>query len=94
MDDPAGVLGHRLFMSDQNQRGAFPVEAGKNFQDFLSRFGIQVTGRFVRQDDGGMVDDSARDGHALFFSAGEFVGLVFGTGGQPHFRQSVPRQRF
>ena len=45
-------------------------------EDRFGRLGIQVACRFVRDDDGRIVGEGARDGHALLLSAREHVGSL------------------
>src|ERR1700739_3666987 len=48
----------------------------KDGHDFVAGLGVEVSGGFVGEDDGGAIDEGAGDGDALGLSAGELVGLV------------------
>src|SRR5271156_1351130 len=50
--------------------------------DFVAGFGVEVSGGFVGEDDGGLVDQGAGDGDALTLAAGELVGLVHHAGAE------------
>src|SRR5690242_14077900 len=65
-----GVVGH-----DDVSLAAFPVEALQQVQHVLSVAAVEVAGRFVGPNDGGVVDEAARDGDALLLSTRKFAGL-------------------
>src|SRR5690348_5481788 len=70
-----GILGDIVLVSHENDSVALalqPIEQGHNLDAGL---GVEVAGGFVREDDGRLVHQSARDGDALSLSTGEFVGL-------------------
>lgn len=75
-DDAAGSLGDILFVRDQNDGVAVLMKFIKKEHDFVARGRIQVAGRFIGQEDGGPVDQSARDGDTLTLTAREFIGLM------------------
>ena len=64
----------------------------EELHDLRAGLGVEVAGRLVGQEDGGPVDQRARDGHALALAAGQFVGPVMHAVGQPHFGQRVERR--
>lgn len=47
-------------------------EAEEQFHDHVTGFGIEVTGRFIRENDVRVVRERARDRDALLFATGEF----------------------
>ena len=50
--------------------------------DFRAGFGIEISRRLVREQDGRLVHQRAGDGDALALAAGKFVGLVMNAVGQ------------
>ncbi len=50
------------------------VQTLKDFQHFGCRVAVEVSGRFVGQQQSGIADDGAGDGYALLLSAGELLG--------------------
>ena len=77
-----GVLGDVVLVGHQDDGVAFGVQTIEQRHDLVAGLGVEIAGRFVGEDDGGLVDQSAGDGHALALSAGEFVGLVVHAVGQ------------
>ena len=63
------------------------VQLLEDRHDLGARFGVQVAGRFVGQDDGRIVDQRAGDGDPLLLAPRQLVGLVI----QP-VAQTYPRQ--
>ena len=66
------------------------IQQRENF--FSCRF-IQIAGWLVGQQEGGIGNERARDGHALLFAAGKFSGTVVRSVGEPHFIQPFLRHR-
>ena len=60
----------------QDRDAAAAVHLAHHADDVQAGFQIQVAGGFVGQDDGGIVDESARDRDALLLAAGEFGRFV------------------
>lgn len=75
-DDAVGVFGGMGFVSDQYDGVAFFVQVLEYLHDLYTRFGVQIAGRFVGEDDRGIVDEGAGDGYALLFSAGYLIGVI------------------
>ncbi len=75
-DDAAGVARDVLFVRDDKNGVALVGEGAEEGHDFLAGFGVEVAGRLVGEDDGGLTDEGAGDGDALALAAGHFVGLV------------------
>ena len=46
------------------------VQAFKNFEHFSSRVTVEISSRFVREQERWIADDSARNGYTLFLSPG------------------------
>ena len=61
---------------DDDGDAVLRVELLEHAQHFLARARVQVAGRLVGEDQRRMVDQRARDGHALLLAAGELGGLV------------------
>src|SRR5262245_13361489 len=76
-------------MSDQNNRMPALIKIFEEHHDFFARFGIEIAGRFVGQNDGRIVYQSARDRDALALTAREFVRLVVQTITESHLPQHV-----
>ena len=55
-NDSFGMLGDVIFVSDHNDRLSLIVELLKKSHDFVGRFGIEVTGRFIGQNKRWVVD--------------------------------------
>jgi len=73
----------RLAVSDKENGGFFfASEAGDEVDDGGTRSGIEITGGFVGEKDGGLVDEGAGDGGALKLSARKLVGAMVGAIGE------------
>ena len=59
-----------------NRHAAFFVQAFEQFDDFLTGFLVEVSGRFVGQNNRRAVGQSARNRHALLLSARKLAGFV------------------
>src|SRR5271157_206020 len=70
-DHSLGVVGDVLLVRDHDDGLAGIVELAQHFHDFITGGRVQVTGGFVGQDDVGVVDQRAGDGHALLLTPGE-----------------------
>ncbi len=69
-------------MGDQEDRGAVDAESVEEREDFFGGDRIEVSGRFVGQQEGRIVGEGAGDRDALTFTDGEFAGPV--SGAVPH----------
>jgi hypothetical protein len=63
------VARHAFFVRHYDNRLSFPMKLIKQSQDVLARFAIEVAGRFIRQQDARITDQSPGDSHALSFTA-------------------------
>ena len=71
-------------MRDEHQRAArAAIEIEQKVGDALAGRCIQVAGRFVRKQDGGVRHERPCDGHPLLLPAGQLVGQVGGPVRQP-----------
>ena len=68
-----GVVGH------EDDGVALVIEFLEEDEHLERGAGVEITRSLVGQDDGGVVDEGARNGHALHLTAGHLVGLVVET---------------
>ena len=69
---PAGFLRVRGAVGDQDERGVgLGAKAEEQRDDRVARVLVEISGRFVGQDQGRLVHERAGHGHALAFSAGK-----------------------
>ena len=75
--DTIGQSGYLTVMGRHDQCCLlFPVKIQQQIEYRPTALGIQITGRFIGEDNLGMVDDRPTDGHPLHFSTGELVGKI------------------
>ena len=77
----------RAFCAGADLGGGQETFAGResdDAEDVLARFGVEVTRRFVGEDDEGIADEGPGDGDALLLAAGKLGGTVEKAVGQPH----------
>ena len=67
-----GIVRH-----DANRR-AFAMQISQQLHHGLAIFGIEITGRFVRQEDRRLPAQCSRHGHALLLAAGELRRIMLG----------------
>src|SRR6476661_63500 len=65
-----GKLRDVVLVRDQHDGVALAVQLVEQGHDLSAGLRIQVAGGLIGQDDGGLIDQSARDGHALALTAG------------------------
>jgi len=83
LDLAIGGGGNRLTVGDKKDGGFFfASEASDEFDDGVTGGGVEITGGFIGEKDGGLVDEGAGDGGALKLSARELVGAVVGAIGE------------
>lgn len=93
VDDLVGAVGNAALMRDHDDGHAlFAVELGEQLHHFLGSLGIERARRLVRQEDLGIGDQGAGDGHALLLSAGHLVGIVLRPGGEAELVEILHRQ--
>lgn len=63
-------------MRDHDDRAPAFMEFTEEGHEFFPGFGVEVTGGFVREEDGRVVDERSCDGDPLLFAAGELARLV------------------
>ena len=72
MHDAVGVGGgFRIVRDHDDGLSQLLVQLTQHLQHNFRIPGVQVAGGLIRQDDLGLVDDGASDGHALLFPAGK-----------------------
>src|SRR2546430_7967836 len=76
--DDAIEIGDRFgIVSDHHNRlSEFFVQLAQHFQHYVGIFCVEVAGRLVGEENLWFVDDGARDGDSLLFTAGHFGWLV------------------
>ena len=83
------MFGRIFFVSHQNYSVTFIIKILQNFHDLQAGFGIQISRGFVGKNHRRIINQRAGDGHALFFTAGELVGVIIQTMLQPHRHQRL-----
>ena len=76
-------------MGHHEDGGAFAVELGEEFHYLLAVLGVEVTGGLVGEDELGIGDDGAGDGHPLLLTSGELLWEVGGAVGDVHALEYV-----
>jgi len=81
-DMALGVGGDIFIMGDKHDGdAALFIELAEQFHQITASRRIEIAGRLVGEDDGGIGDQGAGDGDALLLAAGQFgrgVGLAVG----------------
>jgi len=94
MNHPVRMYGSLRVMS-HHDNGAAPFMQGmEQFHDFLARLRIEVAGRFIRQDQHRIIDESPGNCHTLLLTAGEFPGQVMDAFSQPDYFQCFASMLF
>ena len=71
-------------MGDHHDGGALLVQLGEQVHHLLAILGVEVAGGLVGEDELGVGDYGAGDGHALLLSARELLREVLGPVGDGH----------
>src|SRR2546425_7634710 len=85
-----GVGGDVELVGDEHDGQPAAVEALQERQHFHARARVEVAGGLVGQDDGRIVDERPRDGHALLLAARELARMMGLAIGEPHRLQARP----
>ena len=75
-DDPSGIGRDVLFVSDHHHGPALGMQTCKRRHHVHARFGVEVSGGFVSEDQGRIGDDGAGNGDSLLLATGHLVGKV------------------
>ena len=75
---------HRMVVRHEHDRHAPPREGVEDVQDLRPGLRVEISRGLVGQDDRGVGDEGAGDGHALALAARELAGLVIRAMGQTH----------
>ncbi len=68
------ALGARLFVRDHHDGHAERlIDFAQQEHDFVAGGAVEVSGRLIRQQDGGPVHQGASQSRALLFAAGKFA---------------------
>jgi len=77
LDDPLTGRGClRIVRNHYDRLVESIVQFAKHLQNDLRVFGIEVSGRFISQNQRGPINDGARERHALLFATRKLEGLV------------------
>src|SRR3990172_12351224 len=71
LHDPAGPPGILLVMRNHHNGMASGMEARENIEHVVAGPGVEISRGLIRQNEGRLVHESARDRNPLLFSAGE-----------------------
>ena len=66
------VLDKGVLVRDHQHGGAALVDGAEQIYDLVGKCRVDVAGRLVRDDHGGVIDKGARKAHTLAFAAGHF----------------------
>ncbi len=84
VDDAVGVARVALRVGDHHDGGALVVQLGEQIHHLLAVLGVEVAGGLVGEDELGVGDHGAGNGHALLLSARELLREVLGAVGDGH----------
>ena len=79
VDDAVGIAGVALRVGHHDDGGAFLVEVGEQVHHLAAVLRVEVTRRLVGEDELGVGDDGAGDGHPLLLAAAELLREVLGA---------------
>jgi hypothetical protein len=81
----------RIMCHNQHGVSAFPGDLGQQLHDRLAIRAIKCRRRLVRENDGRISDDGARDRDPLLFAAAQFARIRLDLVGQSDLRQCLAR---
>ena len=84
VDDAVGVARVALRVGDHHDGGALLVELGEQVHHLLAVLAVEVAGGLVGEDELGVGDHGAGDGHTLLLSARQLLREVLGPVGDGH----------
>ena len=89
-EDSVGFAGEGSVVGDHDYGLAVvAVEFFDDVHDLAAGFDVEVAGRFVGEEDAGVVHEGAGDGDALAFAAGELAGAVLEAVGEAELFEKV-----
>ena len=77
------------FVCNENNCVSALIQIFEKRHDFVAGLRIEITGRFIGQNDGWIIYQGPRDRDALPLTAGQLVRLVVQTITEPNFLQHV-----
>src|SRR5262249_53452413 len=80
-----------VFVRDQNDGQSAVIERLKDLHELDRSSAVKIAGRFVREQDGGPVDQGAGDRDTLLLAARQLRRKMIGALGQPHHLQRFQR---
>jgi hypothetical protein len=86
---PSGSFTDPGIMRHHDQSQSPEIHVLNQVHDLLSGRGIQVSGRLVGQQHGGLHDHGSGDGHPLLFTSGHLVWAMSRSLGQADFLQGL-----
>jgi len=72
----SGIGGDVRLVGDHDDRNASLVQLLEDSHDFNAGPAVQVSGRLIREQDLGVIDQRPRNGDALLLSAGKLTGMM------------------
>lgn len=84
---------HPRIMRHEQQRRALIRQFRQNVHNLRTATAVEISRRFVRQNDGRVVDERTRNRHALLLTAGKLVRIGFHLVQQTDFAQHFRRTR-
>ncbi len=90
--DAVSVHGNVLLVGYHDNGVAPGIQGLEQLHNFVAGAGVEGAGGFVGQNDAGVVNQGAGNGHALALAAAQLVGLVQGAVGEPDAAQGLAGQ--
>jgi hypothetical protein len=84
-----GVIGDIFFMGNEDDGVAGGLDATEDIHDLDGGLGVEVPGRLIGEDEGGVIDQRPGNSDALALTTGELVGLMMAAIGEIHLFQYV-----
>src|SRR4029079_1159600 len=85
------MIGNVGFVGNENNCVSALIQIFEKRHNLIASFRIEISGRFIGQDDGWIVYQSPRDGDALALTAGKLVRLMIQTITESDLPQHVRR---
>ncbi len=91
-DPPLGAGRRRLVVGDEDDSAPLGMNGGEQFEDLDAGGGVELAGRFVGQQQLGVVDQRPGQRHPLLLAAGELVGAEMEAVAEPDLGQQLLRR--